>query len=383
MNKGVNDVYGPCEFDLVDAETKYFDSTDTVWDHYIKTYRCAVTACAYTYTYETYEKREGCHIYEYYIYRYGVKEGTDNVDYTYQEKSHYNTSHLAWHNDNTDDGKGLYTVHNYCSACNEVDSYYQARYDARGNRTYYKNLMEGAEEEWEASYENNPWGWMNYYKDLTTGKGYRRTYTGCEYKEYDLNGNFRREGDMHWWHNTKNPYSDSCTQYQYNGYIEYCYYCRTEYRDGGYSMPKDHDYDFNEDLGMFVCKTCGMKNETGADAIVIEDLTDVDLYDCYAVGYYNRNYEKYQVMVVVNYGMETDVYLDSVSCEDRTTHENSGIIRINMEELEEAIKSLQENGVEVETISLVMQYYDPQSGDYDETTGEWEGTWIDCVITFE
>jgi hypothetical protein len=30
-----------------------------------------------------------------------------------------------------------------------------------------------------------------------------------------------------------------------------------------------------------------------------------------------------------------------------------------------------------------MQYWDAQSGEYNEETGEWEGSYIDCVVTFE
>ena len=41
------------------------------------------------------------------------------------------------------------------------------------------------------------------------------------------------------------------------------------------------------------------------------------------------------------------------------------------------------NGQTVETISIVLQYFVPESGDYNEETGEWSGSYIDCVVTFE
>ena len=378
----VSNINSPCIFDYVSSESVE-DTDENVWEHNLETYRCAVTECAYTYTVEVYKKREGCEIYRYRIYRFGVKENSSAVDYTYTEKEYWSTEHLDWHNDSTENDAGLYTIHNYCTACGLVEAYYQAAYDDRGYTTYYKDLREGAKEEWEAAYEDNEWGWKNFYQNLLTGDGWRRSYNGCEYVQYDLEGNVEYEGDMHWWWDTKDPYSDSCTQYQFNGYYEYCYYCREEYREGGYSMPKDHDYYYDEDLGLYVCGTCGMKSETGADAIVIEDLTYVNDGKVLTVGYYNRQNKDYSVYVVVNYGSVAEKYLFEVTCEDVVTHENSGIITINMQELTAAIESLAGTEYEVQTVSLVMQYFEPISGEYDETTGEWEGSYIDCVVTFE
>jgi hypothetical protein len=124
-----------------------------------------------------------------------------------------------------------------------------------------------------------------------------------------------------------------------------------------------------------------MKNETGAnDNFVIEDLTYTTENGTYTIGYYNKAYVEYSVYVVVNYGIEGETYLDKVSCADRVTYENSGIITVDMKALAAAIDQLD---VEVVTISVVMQYKDAESGKFNEETGEWEGSYIDCVVTFE
>ena len=122
-----------------------------------------------------------------------------------------------------------------------------------------------------------------------------------------------------------------------------------------------------------------MKNQTGADDVfVIEDLTGV-VSEAYAVGYYNREWVNYNVYVVINYGEHNEAYLDQVSCTDKVTHANSGVITVDMAALRMALGDL---GVEGR-VSLVIQYFDEYSGAYDPVTGTWEGSYIDCVVTFE
>jgi hypothetical protein len=264
-----------------------------------------------------------------------------------------------------------------------VEAYHLAKYDGQGRTTYYKNLNGDYEEEWEAEYyDGNDYGWHTYYYNFVDGYGYRRVYSGCDYEQYDLDGSYSSSGDMHWWR-WWYRYSDSCTQYQFVGDYRYCVYCNEERYEGRYNPPKDHSYYYDEYLGLYVCETCGMKNETGADAIVIEDLTYTNDQKAYTVGYYNRNNEDYEVKVVVNYGEENEENLRDVICRDKVTHENSGIITMDMASLSKALERLQMQGYEVKTISLVLQYFDEKSGKYDEETGEWEGSWIDCVVTFE
>ena len=101
--------------------------------------------------------------------------------------------------------------------------------------------------------------------------------------------------------------------------------------------------------------------------------------DAYAVGYYNREGVDYNVYVVVNYGEYNETYLDQVSCVDKVTHANSGIITIDMAELRAVMNELGVKG----SVSIVIQYFDEYSGAYDPATGTWEGSYIDCVVTFE
>ena len=355
-----NYMEGGCNFDRVEEEwlENPDDKTESA-KHYLETYRCSVTDCAYTYTIESYHEAVGCEWYEYATYRFGVKEGSDDVDYTFNTKRHNGTQHLGWKDESYTDETGMYHAYTYCTSCNETFHHYDARY--------------------------NEWGDTIYYKDYLTGYGYTREYfTRCEYVEYSLEGEYWGEGNHHNWYGWY-PYSESCTQYQYEGEYRYCPRCGEEYYEGGYyRLPNEHRYEYNEYLGTYVCTVCGMKNQTGAnDNFVIEDLTYTTENGAYTIGYYNKAYVEYSVYVVVNYGIAGDKILDMVSCADRVTYENSGIITVNMAQLEEAIKALKAEGVRVQTISVVMQYWDAQSGNYDETTGEWEGSYIDCIITFE
>ena len=349
---------GGCNFDHVKTDTLPDDPAYiSKYGHYIYTYRCAVTACAYTYTVEVYYKAEGCDIYRYEITRIGVKDGSDKVDYELTSKYHYDTQHLGYKDDSyVDEATGTHYVHTYCTACGEEWGHYEARY--------------------------NEYDDMVYYYDYQYDYGWTRVFINrCEYEQYSLNGEYEGYGDIHewsgWWR-----YSDSCTQYQLEGKYMCCYRCgEEEIYDAWYYPPRDHDYYYDYDLETYVCYNCGMKNETGADDnFVIEDLTYTTEDGTYTIGYYNKAYVEYSVYVVVNYGTANERYLDIVSCVDRVTYENSGIVTVNMEELLLALNNLDVN---VETVSVVMQYWDAQSGEYDETTGEWEGSYIDCVVTFE
>jgi DNA-directed RNA polymerase subunit RPC12/RpoP len=55
----------------------------------------------------------------------------------------------------------------------------------------------------------------------------------------------------------------------------YCHRCgEEEFYDVYYYPPRDHNYYYDELLETYVCSTCGMKNETGADDnFVSENLT--------------------------------------------------------------------------------------------------------------
>ena len=133
----INRIYG-CEFDYIGSEYVGDENLPDSEKKYVETYRCSVTDCAYTYTITSYYEVDGCDVTEYVEYRFGVKEGTDAVDYQFT-KTHSYANH-TWKHESTDDGTGLYTVHYYCSACGYEESYYQERYDDNGNTVYHKDL---------------------------------------------------------------------------------------------------------------------------------------------------------------------------------------------------------------------------------------------------
>lgn len=372
---------GGCKFDYVTDE--YFDNTDTVRDHYIDYYACPAqdregNLCGFTMTREHKEVLEGCYWYQYVIVTYYKADST--VLYTYTDKWEEYEAHREYVDASTyDEATGLYTHYEYCNACDWESSHYQYKEDQYGNTIYYKSL-DHEEEEWERAYDHSNNNFCVYYRNITHDYGWTREYDGCEYVQYDLNGNYDYEGDMHEWYWREYPYSSSCTQYQAGSACDVCYYCREVRVYEEYASPRGHQYEYNEDLGTSVCTVCGLKNSTAADYVEIEDLTYVE--EGYAVGYWNKYGNGYNLYVVINYGAEGEQYLEGVTCTDRTTYANSGIIRINMEELESALKAMGLNVEEV-SVSLVMQYYDPESGEYNEETGDWEGSYLDCVLTFE
>ena len=352
-----NYMEGGCNFDYVKTEFLPDDSGYlTDYEHAMDTFRCAVTGCGYTYTLTVGYKAEGCKIYKHTTYRFGVKEGSDKVDYELKSYYHEYTHHLEYVDETNTDETGLVYVYRGCEACGEIEEHYEARYDEWGNMVYYYNYRDD-------------YGWTRVF------------HSRCEYTQYTLEGEYETEGDLHEWDNWWR-YSDSCTQYQMEGKYIYCHRCgEEEFYDVYYNPPRDHDYYYDELLETYVCGTCGMKNETGADDnFVIEDLTYTTENGTYTIGYYNKAYVEYSVYVVVNYGTGNERILDKVSCVDKVTYSNSGIISVDMEELLAALEGLD---VEVETVSVVMQYWDAQSGEYNEETGEWEGSYIDCVVTFE
>ena len=367
---------GVCNFDYVETWELELSPESGEWVP-VEVYRCAVTACAYTYTVHRYYEQVGCTYASYTVYRFGVVKGSDKCDAEYIIRDYYGTSHRGYARDVSEED-GLYTIHAYCTVCKVDIEYYQARYDINDNMVYYKNLMKNSHEEWEAAYELTGRLRQTYYRNLLSYDGWRREYNGCYYVEYDLNGYYMGEGDTHeWWEGY--PYSDSCTQYQYGGHYRTCLYCDEREAEGYYSAPSDHSYYYDEGLGLYVCDRCGMKNQTGADDVfIIEDLTGV-VSDAYAVGYYNREWVDYNVYVVANYGEYNETYLDQVSCVDKVTHANSGIITIDMAELRAVMNELGVKG----SVSIVIQYFDEYSGAYDPATGTWEGSYIDCIVTFE
>ncbi len=206
-----------------------------------------------------------------------------------------------------------------------------------------------------------------YSKNLLTGKGWRREFTGCDYKQYDLiTGEFLYDGTEHamrW----ETIIHTSCSQYGLERV--YCMACNYEegyhyyspydyYWYGG--MNNSHDWYYTGE-GTYCCYRCGTESTYGASGfITLEDMTDTGNF---WVGYYNGLIlDVTDIEIYFNYVPEVsgDLLENSASYfenENTTPYEyhdydnrNSGIIKVDMDALNSAIA---EHG-NVETVSVVF-----------------------------
>ena len=241
---------------------------DIVWldnGHRVEAYRCAVTACAYTYTVEYYTEYDkvNCTRAEYRIYRLGVTIDEKDINSYVNDDCdlviRYEGRAYAWH-DTVESVEGEYHIRT-CVNCNQTIEKWYSHYE-------YGRLIE------------------EYHEECLTGYWWRRTYTyttfccGTEMYTDSKSGEYTSEFERHEW-----VYADSqlnCTEYGYVG--EYCYHCG-ETRVFDYVEP-EHDYVFDEELQMEVCSRCGLQNKTGVDGNFI--MEDKSAGSNYVVSFFNK-----------------------------------------------------------------------------------------------
>ena len=339
-----------CQIDHVDTEWIETEGTKYT-EHYIETYACAMTGCGFTYTRETTrwyeydataEKGQTCKYYDVYTYDFGNGVKLTNSNWSYSHRA--NSSSIG-------NSYGGYTETWTCTLCNQITSI--------DTRDQYDRIVR-----------------REYPID---GYGYYRVWTGCDYVEYNLEGDYQYESTEHYWiwQNDKT----NCTQYAPDG--EYCQVCHES--KGGYQAPDhwwwdDHSYDYDWSLDTYVCYRCGTHNKTGADGwIVLEDMVEKGELK---VGYFNKRdwkwnefsyaFDKAYIEIIANYNPEDaenpGVVLEGDLFDREVTsplgYREAGIITLNYEALFNAVHG-SNLGISVETISVVF-WVEMTS----ETTGE-------------
>ena len=350
---------GSCNMERVWDDEEYFpDGENGKYEHWKNHFNCVVTACGFNYTYEqyyAYKTTESCQatyvvIYKFYdgntlLYEKTLERDVHRMVSVYVEEKYNGVN-----------------AHGYrCKYCD-----YAQLYDEYGREVYYWNPYEGE------------FGW-----------GYRTTWTGCDYyREYfNCNGLVYTESgtDHHWY--TKEIY-EACTQY--GSEIRYCNVCNA--RDEYDYVPPRHAYEWNDQEQTYICNRCGLKNEKGVDGdFLVEDLTYQ--YGGYTVGFFNRLglewklEDGYNFYIMFNYKVDANGTPSGILAQGVTYdlfeygydigQPRSGIISLNMDSLEAAIKAqFGEDRVGFETVSVVFQSFDK----YDPVGGTY--SYLDHVLTF-
>ena len=351
------EINGSCEIEWANEEWFEYTEENPKYNHWITTYKCAITDCGFSYTEENYYiflKADSC--LATWVKTYTLYDGEEVIyTKTFTWEGHQPQTE-SWQE--TDENGNVITV-NDCKYCDWVN-----KWDSFGRTVYY---------------------WDPY-----ANWGYSYTYTGCEYYREEFNS----DGVYDYYYGTNHIWGwkniqQACTQY--GTAIEYCRAC-------GYQQPYEyvapsHAYVWHEDLGLYVCDRCGLKNEKNVDgAFIVEDLTYQ--YGDYTAGFFNKlgsgwqMDEGYNFYIMLNYEVAENGAVSGVNVTDKVKFEvfeygyenepeGSGIITLDGESLNAAIREVYgENCEGYEHVSIVFQVFDK----YDEVGGTY--SYVDHVLTF-
>ena len=353
-------VSGGCNIEYTETTWPDFDEANPKYDHYIEHYKCAITACKFSYTVEYYCITAEDTCMATYVRAYTLYNG-EEVIYT---KTFTWEGHNAQIEGYTETDANGYLIHvNDCKYCDWVE-----KYDRYGRTIYYWNPYD------------------NY--------GYRRDYyDGCDYYHEEFNSDgvyysyYGTDHQLHW-----REIYQACTQY--GTAFEYCSVCGWQ-NTYDYVEP-GHEYRWDEEQGLYVCARCGLKNEKDTDGdFLVEDLTYQ--YGVYTAGFFNRLGKEWQMdegynfYIMLNYTVDEDGnVIDGVNVTDQVAFDfftygyetepaGSGIITLNGESLWNAIREVYgENAEGYQHVSIVFQVFDK----YEEVDGNRYYSYVDHVLTF-
>ena len=364
-HESYNFIDGDCMFDRVESECVYGDnSVEGRYNYWKYVYRCAVTDCGYTYVKETWEEDAGqCLRKRIEKFTVGVKaDGSNERVFTFErtEESHDEQEYTEYYDAQKDVTVTKWT----CKDCGETISEEGYKYDEYGRHVRY-------------------WDYLNDY-------GYIREYVGCRCTEYEMNADGTRGGMAGTWTNHYGEWHYlyvSCTQYN----VEYsqCRVCDEVLSYYEYAEARGHSYEYDAVNGIYVCTVCGMENATGADGNFYLEVLENDP-KLVTIGFFNRgnvlDFDGFTVQVdcgvngvhILDIDMELTYYKDG----EFSTSTKCGQISFSKDALWEALEALQNEGVTVESVSVVFLYADPNTGNYDPTTGTYEGSYLEEAVTF-
>ncbi len=369
------DVDGDCNFDCLENDWWWdYDLNGTTVDYYeVWVYTCSVTACKFTYVKEYWWTVTDCKRTDTYKYTLGANwNGDELVTTGATVKTLQNT--YGYHDEVTtnigaDPVLGLENV--YEERCRDCDTLLHKWGETIDQ--YGRTLR-----------------WWNYDQEY----GYITEIDAeCHYVNYNLNPDGSKGKQMdsgvdhssswYTWH-----YLDSsCTQY--NLEYRHCEACdRYEYRQFGPAW--GHSFgNYNDETGMYTCYRCGMESPNNANGMFyLEDMSDK--YGMFAVGFWNSG-SVFDFHLVVNHGEDGQgIVLNDVDYEffwyktgEHSVSVRCGSVVIDKDSLQAAFDALEAYGVEIESFSVVFEWADPASGNYDEETGYFEGSFIEEAVTWE
>ncbi len=332
------------------------ESLSEYYRHWKDTYVCCITECGFSYTHEYYyyyEKEDDClatYVSIYTLYN-------DGVALTTKTGSDKSTVH-RWETVDSTDANGIHTCIEKCKGCGMQII---EKWDSYGRHIYYWN-------------DNDGYGW-------------KRDFVGCDYTHYEFNRNgvhYSYTGTEHVMYHDR-YIQEACTQY--GTYISYCRCCDYRY-EYNYVTPS-HQYEWNEELQLYVCARCGLENEKNVDGdFVVEDLTDDYGNQAYTAGFFNKlgkewdMEEGYSFYIVLNYGMDNVKVTEGVKFDlfeygyEYTGAAGSGIITLDMESLNAAItEAYGEDWAGFENVSIVFQVFDSVDANN-------QPSYVDHVLTF-
>ena len=305
--------------------------------------KCAEESCGITYKY----KQSGD--YSYYPEREETCWFTKTEELIIQDKSYIFTDTYATHSTSWKWSEDSTIEYSYCSLCQKTLS--ERRYDSYGRTIYYKSYGSG------------------YY--------YTRNFNGCDYEQtthYEDGDVSTETGTIHAGYEYTTVIEETCSQYGLEsrrcilcGDVDYNTVIRPYYWDNYYWGSDFHNWNYNEELGVYECNECGTKSTLGADGmIILEDMSSVGEFK---VGYFNKNEYNMQEMVdfelILNYqdeqnpGIAVEDSLSYMTIQDTTIYDDydyssyrreSGIVTIDLDALADYIAAQDE---EIKTVSFV------------------------------
>ena len=358
-----------CIFDCVREE---YLSNDVRRDWWQYEYRCPIknngeesAPCDLTYIRDQYYiMGENCLATWYNTYTFYSSSAMTEQVFTITEKD-YTTMHDE-RATSVDLGNGVREV---TWACVNCDYGYIGRYDRYGRYIYHSDDLNRTRGQYKVFDENCNYVHYEFYTEDGQYVEYQ-SYSGIEHANS-------------WWYD--HYLESSCTQY--NLYYKHCEACDL-YEYNEYGRPTEHYFEYNEELGHYVCWTCGLESDSDANGMfVMEDLTGRDGTNTLKAGFFNKySVDEYDFdfSIVLNYndnGVGTEVLYsnrgqDEVVTDlfEYMTYYETGLITFNMDVLAEAVADYEaqygEGSAEAITISFSI---------YQRSTQ----TYIDHILTFD
>lgn len=275
---------------------------------------------------------------------------------------------------------GTYTYHNYGETITETETEYISEkvctycqsswtekntYDEDGKRLSWERslnntLNNGEKKEWIVQYEYvyyNDYEYLTSYYEWEVYADNREWWNRKEYT-YDWENfdctrivnftssygeNYEGIENAHilcWFHNILDEGTCSQPYEQEKGYK--CAACNELWEYEKYIEPNGHSYCWDDELGLYVCSSCGLENANGADGdIILEDMSaEYGNGENYVIGYYCDSNVDFTYYICVRGENDEEEALTGINVTELTRDED-GItaLSFSMAEVEAAMEA--------------------------------------------